>query len=730
MNRQPHRRSTNQTPLPYRLTDEQLRLLAKSSPASDPPKKGRSQSEFFVLGGLVFLQLIAAVVIITILRPFDSQAGKGEIASFDAPASTADVRWVDAAPPTPASISAEPVAAEPPAEASPGVAAPPTAEPTAARPQPAPAPLKIRGLEITQGIQVFNEPENPACDSDPNRPNHIFCNNGVPLVAGRHTLLRLYLACEGVCPAADVEVRLRLTKAGQEPLVLTERFPAARLPQVSRLSLDEIRLDLDHSLNFKLFPPPAWLVGPITIEVEAVTQAPPETPATLSLTKNFVPRKPLRVAYLPIQYQNVLPAALPNTDHWLLRLYPVPAVEYYRLPVPDLVWDRDLNKGELLNELLYNYLLFTQHNPPETWPDQIFGWLPQEFYNGGAADPAWCGNCAGTQSGRVAFGGVRPELDIGGPRILAHEIAHNLGAQHAWSPTARQDSACFKAEGADIQVDANWPYAESPHIQEVGVDVYSDPPVIYAPTYYDLMSYCNQPWISPHTYRTLFNSPILQPDNGAVASASFKPAGEALLISGLVYPDGRVTRPEVSRLEQGLTPAYGRFTTPGDDYCLSLRDREGRRLARRCFEAGFLNVETGLPTAVSPYFLTFPAVEINDIAHISLTQDDVELVTLTPSPTPPDIRLMPPTGGATLRGQATITWSGQDADGDSLTYDLLYSPDAGHSWLPLATRLTGTSYTFRADHLPASAQALLRLTANDGFHTTVVETETFLSVGE
>ena len=188
-------------------------------------------------------------------------------------------------------------------------------------------------------------------------------------------------------------------------------------------------------------------------------------------------RKPLRVAYLPITYQNVQPPELRGVDYWLLRMYPVPGVEYYRLPVPDMTWDGELSKGEVLRKLFYTYLLYTQNQPPEAWPDQLFGWLPQEFYNGGASDPAWCANCAGPHSSRVAFGGLRPEQDIGGPRVLVHEIAHNLGAQHAWSPTQSQDAACFKAEGADIWVDPDWPYLQTPYIQEVGIDLYSTPPL-------------------------------------------------------------------------------------------------------------------------------------------------------------------------------------------------------------------------------------------------------------
>ena len=686
-----------------------LLALEKHRQSYSIPEKRKSYGDGFIIGGLIALQIISALIILAILYPINLS---GSSASFDAP-STADINWViPTQPTTPADPFTSPTITE-----APTVVSTPTPQPILP-PHPPLSSIRIRGLEITQGIQVFNEPENTACNPNSSHRFHILCNNSVPLIAGRHTLLRLYLACEDDCPGTDGQVQVHILKDGQEQGVLTQPLSAGWLSQINGLPLNDLRLNLDRSINFKLFPPPAWLVGQITFEIEVISSAPDEAPATLSVGRNFAIRKPLRIAYLPIQYQGATPAEMSDADYWLQRLYPVSTVEYYRLSVPDLVWDKEIDKGEILNELLYTYWLYTQHNPSETWPDQLFGWLPQEFYNGGAADPNWCPNCAGPHSARIAFGGVRPEQDIGGPRILAHEIAHNLGAQHAWTPTEQQDNTCFRAEGTDIQVDPYWPYAETPYIQEVGVDVYSDPPVIYGPNNYDMMSYCASPWISPHTYRRLFESPLLQ--SQAVASipaADFEPTSSSLLlISGMIYPDGRASHPDVVQLEHsvGQPPS---LTVSGKDYCLDILGYDEHLMAQRCFEAGFLNVETGLPTEASPYFLTFAQIDPDDIAKITLRRATVELISLRPSKTSPQIEIVYPNNGEVLSGPSTITWQGSDADGDDLTYDVLYSPDSGQSWLPLATRLHATSYTFTTAHLPPTQQALIRIIASDGFHT-------------
>ncbi len=679
-----------------------------------------------MLGGLILLQIVVLAAALLVAWPGDQSVNPQErviiLATPTAVTST----------PTPPLAHAPTLGAVSPTAAPGPKTQVEATQPAAASPTPAPLALKLRGLEITQGIQVFNEPELPRCHPDPNHPNFIFCNNSIPLVAGRHTLIRIYPTCADVCPTTDVLVQLRLLKDGQEQMSLTRSMPVATLQQINNFAMPELRRSLDNSVNFEFFPPPDWLVGQITFAVEALPQS--ETaraPATFSLTKEFTMRKPLRVAYLPITYQGLRPPEPAGIDYWLLRMYPVPAVQYYRLPVPDLTWEGELNKGEVLRKLLYTYWLYMQSQPAETWPDQLFGWLPQEIYNGGASDPFWCPNCAGTHSSRVAFGGLRLEQDIGGPRILVHEIAHNLGAQHAWSPTQREDAACFKAEGADIWVDPDWPYAQTPYIQEFGLDLYSNPPIVYPPSAYDMMAYCAQPWISPHTYRKIFNSPILQPDSNSPLLTNVKPQlptnnTGTLLVSGLVYPDGTVSQPEVTQLDGS---AFGDVTglnpPPGDDYCLEVQASNQTTVAQHCFDVGFVDIETGLPTTdPSPFFIALPGVGPLEAAKITISKNEAPVISLTPSNHAPTITLDFPNGGETLAGPQTITWQADDADGDSLIYDLLFSPDNGQSWLPLAVRLNQSHYTFYTDQLPASYEGLIRVIASDGFHTSFDQSET------
>jgi hypothetical protein len=312
-----------------------------------------------------------------------------------------------------------------------------------------------------------------------------------------------------------------------------------------------------------------------------------------------------------------------------------------------------------------------------------------------------------------------------------HELAHNLGAQHAWSPTFNEDNHCFKAEGVDIRVDPAWPYAGTAHIQEFGIDLYSDPPVIYSPSFYDMMAYCTLPWISPHTYRTIFNSPFLQSDPTAVLPlADFRPQLQSqesgtLLVSGIVYPDGTVSQPEVVRLVDtgaSFTPPVEFIPPPGDDYCLNVRDDDDTVLAEHCFDVGFIDIETG-EIEPSSYFFTLPDAAAENVAEVSISKNQVSLVIVTPSNTPPKVNVIFPNGGETLRGQQTIIWEATDADSDPLTYDVLYSGDNGQTWSPLAVRVKESTTAFNVDQLPPTYDGLIRVIAHDGFHTAVDESD-------
>jgi hypothetical protein len=64
-----------------------------------------------------------------------------------------------------------------------------------------------------------------------------------------------------------------------------------------------------------------------------------------------------------------------------------------------------------------------------------------------------------------------------------------------------------------------------------------------------------------------------------------------------------------------------------------------------------------------------------------------------------------------------ITWEATDPDGDKLTYVVQISSDGGKTWETLAIGLKEARLTLTADQVRGRRQGLIRVTANDGYHS-------------
>jgi hypothetical protein len=104
---------------------------------------------------------------------------------------------------------------------------------------------------------------------------------------------------------------------------------------------------------------------------------------------------------------------------------------------------------------------------------------------------------------------------------------------------------------------------------------------------------------------------------------------------------------------------------------------------------------------------------------VSIWHGERELAGRNVSPNAPMVQVMYPNGGEVLAGESfPVGWSAEDADGDPLTFAVLYSSDGGNGWLTLATGIRETSYIVDAGLLAGSEAALIRVLASDGVNTT------------
>jgi hypothetical protein len=98
------------------------------------------------------------------------------------------------------------------------------------------------------------------------------------------------------------------------------------------------------------------------------------------------------------------------------------------------------------------------------------------------------------------------------------------------------------------------------------------------------------------------------------------------------------------------------------------------------------------------------------------------------SPNPPVVRILEPQGGAILAsGIHTIKWEAFDPDGDPLNFLIQYSPDDGESWQGIDL-VNVLETQFDVGELIPGQKGFIRITASDGFNTTVTKTG-FISVG-
>jgi len=145
-------------------------------------------------------------------------------------------------------------------------------------------------------------------------------------------------------------------------------------------------------------------------------------------------------------------------------------------------------------------------------------------------------------------------------------------------------------------------------------------------------------------------------------------------------------------------------------YSLEFRDAGGSLLNDFTFDVMFHISEIGDVTEM-PFLFYLP---LNDaIRTVLLKLNGAVLATQTISDNAPEITLLSPTEGDTLKGKVPIRWSASDADGDSLSFDLLYSPDGEYQTV-LNVGIAETSYELNVDLFDGGAAPEITVIASDG----------------
>ncbi|OGO34447.1 MAG: hypothetical protein A2W35_03530 [Chloroflexi bacterium RBG_16_57_11] len=393
--------------------------------------------------------------------------------------------------------------------------------------RPAPPDLVVGGFEITQATQNLS--------------------NTVSLVAGKSTLVRVYVQTDGDVAIQGVHVSLSGTRNGSQ----LNGSPISAGPKSVTKSWS--RGDLNTSFNFSL--PSEWLLGTVTLQIRldpnnAISEG-SETNNLSTTVANFNNVPALDVKVVPIQYNDPRsgltfpPAGSNYLAPGLVRMYPINSAAVTRREY--ISWSQNLAIDTNWQNLLSRIATLKQtDNAPEA--RIYYGLVPLRddsgnvWFRSGVAGIGYVGYRAS-----VGLADLSPYID--GSEIANHEIGHNLGRSHA---------------PCGVSGDPNFPYAGG-LIGQFGLRV--DLMQLFDPAIYaDIMGYCEPVWISDYTYQALFNNQVAV---GASPQTS-QPVVPSLLVRAALLDDGTVQ----------LEPAYA-FTgrpdpLPADsDYFLELVDESG-----------------------------------------------------------------------------------------------------------------------------------------------------------
>ncbi len=440
---------------------------------------------------------------------------------------------------------------------------------------------------------------------------------------------------------------------------------------------------------------------------------------TLSVTKPFECRRTLEVAYVPINY-SYNGAGLPIStlmepgigDGFLRAIYHPNEWNYHISPTPPLAWntyieDSHINLLNTLHDIRLNQI--PQALPGYASPDFVYGWLPGNPYSGN-------GETIGIP-GDVCFGNTDPARL---QRTFAHEMGHAFGRLH--------NINTINTNGVDIER----------HLKDT-----QDLAQLFPTSKNDVMVaglMTNQAWVWQGTYDAVHN------DARMACNSVNQPVMVPLLrISGVIDNATRALK-----LDRFMRIPAGRPTLndPDGDTTVIAINAAGQELMRTT-----VNTKTNLESCTDPdhgrtvanaqasLYVTLPETMNGDkIQQIKILDRPSGKYTATVSRSPHaplasltnigvivNGRFVPAAnvnGAIQLSGHVRVEWTAQDDDGDSLIFNLLYSPDDGASWLPLVVNSGETFFEFDSNQIPASGNSLARfqLIASDGMNITTYQT--------
>ncbi len=463
---------------------------------------------------------------------------------------------------------------------------------TYAIPEPSFLNLRVATAYLTQGIQ---------------RPDH-----GVELVAGRNAYLRVFPVANQVNDAQP-QVRVRLFQGVAEVGSWLIGPPASSVPQTFNEST------LGGSWNVMV---PGALIQPglsLLAEVDPGNLIPETSTTDNSYPVNGTPLPVAVRELLPFRFRlvPVMQSSTGNTGNInegnkqafmtdLLNLMPigeydVDVRETYTTNAPALV----SNNSNGAWSMILSEVLALRNTTDQS--DRYYYGVVKVDYSSGVAGIGYVGTPTGTA--KAAIGWDRAS----GPGVMAHELGHNFGRRHA---------PCGNPAG----LDPDYPHATG-GIGYWGLDLTTL--TLKSPfTWKDLMTYCNNEWVSDYTWNAVVNFRSLSPTGAPPMMVAGGGMDDGLLVWGRISPSGTVLEPAFR------VPFAGRPLPANGPYRVEGRDASGALLFSHPFDAAEV---ADLPGGTERHFaFVLPVgVSADRLAELRVTGPGIAVAQRRPPPGAP-----------------------------------------------------------------------------------------------
>ncbi|MFW5942284.1 MAG: hypothetical protein ACOCXI_10815 [Chloroflexota bacterium] len=554
--------------------------------------------------------------------------------------------------------------------------------------------MQIDNIEVTQAIQDLN--------------------NSVELIAGKRTYVRVHVSAPST--VQDVYATLSGSRGGTTLYpTLSPLNPGADIDVRSGPD----RGQLNDSFYFEL--PASWTAaGDLTLTARldpANAKGDPDTSDNVSsVTVPFLNTPSMALRLYNVRYTEGGTTYVADNTHlaglesWLRRAYPIHQLDVTRhtftYPKDGLPDVDELHGYLALGKILR--IIFAGEDGRIIY----YGIVDDGggFMRGKALDipTTIAAGPTGTPNGRFGW----DTDDTYGDWYGAHEIAHTRDRYHA--------EFCGAGGGVAYPYDFGRISPELTGDTAIfGFDI--EDHTIYDSNWRDVMTYCNNQWISDFTYEGIRDYLETVGSVGPISSTPLGTSESFLVVSGLADLDaGTADLFDMYLLDE---PASVPAPEPGD-WTLRLLGGDGSELASHPFQPMELTdaeEETGRPAVIAMAVPAPDGLQRVEIVHDGDTVAGEEMSEHAPvvevtSPAPESLQ---------GTGPLQFEWEATDADGDDLTHTVLFSNDGGESWEVLATGMISNSLSLQTDQLPGGGASQLRVISSDGLRSGSDTSSTF-----